>query len=118
MQRFFRRIPCPLAEPPTWSLWLAALASGPRPRGPFQDNWQAEATLRNDLRQRAKLFGTAGWGFGIGTPKLLLHKVVDPPNPRLDLNIAPATLQQATLKTADLQKVEYTKTLCGQCVVV
>jgi len=86
--------------------------------GPFQDNWQAEATLQNDLRERAKLFGAAGWGFGIGTPTLLLHKVVDPPNPTHDLNIAPATLQKATLKSADLQKVEYTKSLCGQCVVV
>jgi hypothetical protein len=27
-------------------------------------------------------------------------------------------LQRATVKSADLKKVEYTKTLCGQCVVV
>jgi hypothetical protein len=85
---------------------------------PFEDSWQAEATLQNDLGERAKLFGAQGWGFGIGDPKQLLHKVIDPPSPRRNLNIAPATLQKATLKSADLQKVEYTKTLCGQCVVV
>lgn len=85
---------------------------------PFEDNWQADATLRNDLGERAKLFGAAGWGFGIGTPQQLLHSVIDPPNPTYNLNIASAVLQKATLKSADLQKVEYTKTLRGQCVVV
>jgi hypothetical protein len=88
------------------------------PWEPFEDCWQAEATLQKDLGERAKLFGAQGWGFGIGDPKQVLHKVADPPSPTLNLNIAPATLQKATLKLADMQKVEYTKTLCGQCVVV
>jgi hypothetical protein len=85
---------------------------------PFMDNWQAEATVQNDLGVSAKLFEGGGCGFGIGTPKQLLHTVFDPPNPTHNLNIAPATLQQATLKSADLQKIEYSKTMCGKCVVV
>jgi hypothetical protein len=84
----------------------------------LEDCWQAEATLQKDLGERAELFGALGWGFGIGDPKQVLHKVADPPSPTLNLNIPTAKLQKAILKSADLQKVEYTKTMCGQCVVV
>jgi hypothetical protein len=86
--------------------------------GAFEGSWQAEATVQNDLGERAKLFAAEGWGFGIGTPTQVLHKIIDPPNTTPNLPIASETLRQATLKFADLQKVEYTKTMCGQCVVV
>ena len=88
---------------PNWEIW--------------KNNWQAEATVLNDIKEMAN--NTApGVGFGIGDRTQVLHKVIDPPNLTHNLNISAATLQRATLKAADLQKVEYTKSLSGQCVVV
>ena len=88
---------------PNWEVW--------------KNNWQAEATVLNDIKEMANNTGP-GVGFGIGDETHVLHKVIDPPNSRHNLSITAATLRRATLKSADLQKVEYTKSLCGQCVVV
>lgn len=84
----------------------------------WKTDWQAEKSLREDIGQMARNTGV-GWGFGIGNSKNVLHKVLDPPNSRVpNLNFDPVILKNATLKTEDLPAVSYTKTLCGQCVVV
>jgi hypothetical protein len=97
---------------------LTFWAKGPgQPWTIWKRDWQAEQSVADDIRQMANAT-EAGWGFGIGDSTQVLHKVLDPPNSVPNLNIASTTLQKATLKQADLKKVEYTKTMCGQCVVV
>jgi hypothetical protein len=82
----------------------------------WMNYWHNEATVRDDIKQKAKDFDP-GWGFGIGDITQVLHKVVDPPKPP-NLDITEETLRKVIRRSANLKRVEYTKTMCGQCVVV
>jgi hypothetical protein len=44
----------------------------------WKANWQAEATVLNDIKEMANLT-EPGVGFGIGDLAQVLHKVIDPP---------------------------------------
>ncbi|MCB1908523.1 MAG: hypothetical protein KDH15_14230 [Rhodocyclaceae bacterium] len=94
------------AKPPgeRWEVW--------------QDAWQGQDTLTADLTQMARSTG-AGWGFGLGDKSTMLHAILEPP--RLispNVSVPAHILHKATAKQADLNRVEYTKTMRGQCVVV
>jgi hypothetical protein len=88
---------------------------GDSPWAIWKSDWFSERTVAHDIKSLAN--GTeAGVGFGIGDSHQVLHKLLDPPNPK---NLAFETvLQRAISKREDLKKVEYTKTLRGQCLVV
>jgi hypothetical protein len=58
-----------------------------------------------------------GWGFGIGDKHQVLHKFVDPPKP-MNVSISEDALAKLVRKSADLEEVKYTETLCGQWVVM
>lgn len=86
--------------------------------GIYGKEWQAQATLAEDLKQIAAGFAQEGWGFGIGDDKNVQHILVDPANSISNLNVPSAALANATLKSAHLEHVAYTQTMRGQCVVV
>ena len=93
----------PVGQKP-WELWKA--------------DWQAKATLKDDLQSMARSTGP-GWGFGIGDRNRVLHTILDPPSKTTaDLNYSATVLQDCTRKSEVLDAKPYKAALGGGCLVI